>query len=207
MTSFVGTDGRRIIATAESDREVRLWDFDRAWREHRRLSGHESLVNAICSYNVNGSPRLISVSGDHTARIWYPDQPNRPPIVHDHGAEINVVAVHNDGTLCKAVTGADDGAIREFDPEGDGSFRIIGYHSCPISAISVVQLDGNVRVATGTDDGLVALWDARKMEMTAEIRVGHAISAIRASSSAGELLVAYDSSWALLTIDVGGDKS
>src|SRR5262249_35855067 len=61
-----GPDGR-TIASASSDRTVRLWDASTG-KELRVLRGHRGRVMAVC-FSPDGE-WVGSASNDHTARLW-----------------------------------------------------------------------------------------------------------------------------------------
>ena len=59
-------DGR-LLATAGSDRTVRLWDVSRGL-PIRTLEGHAGEVRSA-AFSIDGS-RLVSASNDGTVRVW-----------------------------------------------------------------------------------------------------------------------------------------
>jgi WD40 repeat protein len=110
------------------------------------------------------------------------------------------VVVFRDHLGWKAITGADDRVIRVIDLEADTMPRDLGEHTAPITSVAVLTLPGGgQRVASGSEDGRLMLWDPGTGEMTAQVGVGRTISGLCSTSVAGELGVAYDARWTVLS--------
>jgi WD40 repeat protein len=200
ICSYIAGDGRRMLATAGRDLRVRIWDSARLSGPPRVLRAHYSRVNAICAFEFEGSPRLITVSDDCMMVMWDPERQEPLVLTRGHPAAVRAVAVFRDELSWKAVTGADDGVVRVIDLEADAMPRDLGEHAAPVSSVAVLGLrGGGQRVASGSDDGRLMLWDPWTGELTAQVGVGHTISGLCTTSVAGELGVAYDARWTILS--------
>lgn len=196
ICSYVAGDGRRMVATAGRDLRVRIWNSASLSEPPRVLLVHSSHVNAICAFELEGSPRLVTVSDDCNMLMWDPERQETPVLTHVHPAPVRAVAVFRDELSWKAVTGADDGVVRVTDLEGKAGPRRLGEHAASVSSVAILSLrKGGQRVASGSDDGRLILWDPKTGEMTAQVGVGHTISGLCTTADAGELGVAYDARW------------
>jgi WD40 repeat protein len=205
ICSYVAEDGRLMLATAGHDLRVRIWDSTRLSDSPRELRGHYSHVNDIAAFELDGSPRLVTVSDDCMLLMWAPDRQDHPVLTRSHPVPVRTVAVFRDELSWKAATGADDGIIRVIDLEGEAGPRELGRHATPVAAVTVINLpDNSQRLASGSNDGRLILWDPSTGKMTAQVGVGHTISGLCSTSAVGELGVAYDARWTIFSCDSPG---
>jgi len=148
-------DGRRV-ATAGTDRQVRLWD-SRTGRLLLPPLNHEGEVVSVV-FSRDGR-RLLTASRDHTARLWDSDSGRllMPPLRHA-------------GPLCGAlftpdeqsiITGSADGTVRVWrlrdHQTSDEPSQVMLLENSALSAH--FSADGG-RIVSTSADGKVQLWDA-----------------------------------------------
>jgi WD40 repeat protein len=102
-------DGRRL-ASASSDRTVRLWDA-RTGAAHRTLEGHTDGVNAV-AFSPD-SRRLASASGDETVRLWDARTGAAHRTLEGHSGSVRAVAFSPDGRRLASASG--DETVRLWD--------------------------------------------------------------------------------------------
>src|SRR5262249_32621049 len=85
------------LAAGDDNGQITLWDLKSG--EARELNGHEDAVTRLV-YLPEGP--LVSSSLDHTVRVWDPEKPGEPSILHGHVDSVLSlarVADHSDRTL------------------------------------------------------------------------------------------------------------
>ncbi|NUL02181.1 trypsin-like peptidase domain-containing protein [Streptomyces lunaelactis] len=153
-------DGRTLVASADDDHFVILWDLRSAgvFGEYR---GHTGAVHAICSLTVNGRALLASASADCTVRVWDPETGETiHTLSHPYGVYA-VCAVDVDGVqLLASASGGPDGRVSLWDPEtGEGT----GHQwraSTAVLAMCSLYIGEQSVIAAATVDGETCLWDA-----------------------------------------------
>ena len=147
--------GEPMLATASSDRTVRLWDPVNA-RLDRVLSGHSASVQAVCAVSGDGRELVASGGADHTVRLWDPVS----------GQAVQILAGHADGVgaLCRLTapegewlaSGGADATVRLWDPATGLTVRVLAGHTGSITALCEVR---PALLASASWDGTVRLWD------------------------------------------------
>jgi WD40 repeat protein len=70
--AFGTFDGQAILASATSDRTVRLWDPHTGLPHGDPLHGHTGSVTGMAFGTLDGEAILASASDDGTVRLWDP---------------------------------------------------------------------------------------------------------------------------------------
>ncbi|CCA75636.1 related to WD40-repeat protein (notchless protein) [Serendipita indica DSM 11827] len=146
-------DGSRI-ASASSDKAIRIWDADTGQLIGKPLRGHKLEVNAV-AFSPDGS-RIVSGSDDATIRLWRADngQPIGQPL-RGHDRSVRAVAFSPDGL--RIASGSDDKTVRIWDAAtGQLMGEPLVGHDGYVNAVSYAP-DGS-RIASGSDDGTIQIW-------------------------------------------------
>ena len=148
-------DGR-WLCTASSDAKVRLWDLDRAGREHQTSIGR-GIVRSL-AFHPEGE--LIACAlGEGKVVIW--DVARRRAVrTFFIGGHRTTVAFSPDGQ--RMATGRDDGRLRLWDAETGELLRTLEGHHGLINHLAF-HPDG-IRIATGGMDHTLRLWDGVRGE-------------------------------------------
>ncbi|WP_165970497.1 AAA family ATPase [Actinomadura sp. 6K520] len=156
-------DGR-LIATASSDRTIRLWDG--AGAEVAVLRGHEAAVVSV-AWSPDGL-RLASASDDGTVRVWDVAARARVALLRGHGDMVWGVAWSPDGT--RLASASRDGDVRIWDPADGATTATLSGHGGWVRGVAWSP-DGT-RLASASDDRTVRIWDAVTRRCTAVLE-GH----------------------------------
>lgn len=118
-----------------------------------------------------GSDKLISVSGDKTARLW--DVAERSLLGEwTFGANVNDMQVSCLWSKDTIISVSLDGSLNFLDPANPGKpTHVIGGHSKPITALGRSS-DGRILV-TGSTDASLVVWDSTTGHMQRVTGLGH----------------------------------
>nr|WP_255205539.1 AAA family ATPase [Actinomadura sp. BRA 177] len=153
-----------LVATASSDRTVRIWDADGG--EVAVLRGHEAPVVAI-AWSPDGL-RLASASNDGTARVWDAAAHARISVLRGHGDMVWGVTWSPDGT--RLATASRDGDVRIWDPSDGSVTATLSGHEGWVR--DVAWSPDGTRLASASDDRTIRVWDAVTGQQTARLE-GH----------------------------------
>ncbi|WP_158854075.1 caspase family protein [Saccharothrix deserti] len=182
--AYLQLSARRCAADELADRVDRLdvampWRTRWAWWSptgvHRQLVGHEKLVEALATGDMDGRPILLTGAEDGTARIW--DLITQHPIgepLRPGSKSITALAVGELGDYTVALIGGDDGKLRLWDlsagkPMGE---HFVG-HTNRITSIALSTGHGRTLAATASRDGTARIWDVETGLQLGEPFRGH----------------------------------
>ena len=131
-------------------------------RSAASIPGHGDAILAAAFAPLSSS-RLVTGSGDHTARIW--DTETGTPLftLKGHTSWVLVVSWSPDNSTI--ATGGMDGSVRLFDPEtGKALGQPLKGHTKWVRSLAWepfhLAAPGHPRLASGSKDGTVRVWDA-----------------------------------------------
>ncbi|HLZ31918.1 MAG TPA: ABC transporter substrate-binding protein [Chloroflexota bacterium] len=169
----MSSDGSHI-ATAGSDRTVRVWDAATGQLQ-RTLSGHtDRIVRA--AFNADGT-RLASASLDRTARIWDVATGQQLLNLDAQSGPLTSVAFSPDGTRIATASEGTEDTVHVWDARAGGLLSTVGG---PLGTVWSVAFspDGRQLVTAG-QDGTARTWDAANGQPLLVLR-GHAGSVVAA---------------------------
>jgi len=129
------------------------------------ISGHGAAILAT-AFSPASSSRMVSGSGDSTARIWDCDTGTPFATLKGHTGWVLAVSYSPDGSMI--ATGSYDKTVRVWDaktgkPFGSESGTILKGHSHYITSLAWepyhLQAPGRPRLASSSKDGTVRVWD------------------------------------------------
>ena len=156
---------RRLLATASSDRTVRLWDLTDPARPtplttlSQANGGHTNFVWGL-AFSPDGQ-LLATVGEDYKARLWDVSRPGTTRLVSTlvgHFNGVNAVAFHPGGRLL--ATASSDRTVRLWDLADPGSPVLrttLTGHASHVEAVGFSP-DGRLLASTSTD-ATVRLWE------------------------------------------------
>lgn len=167
----VSPDGR-VLATAGSDRTVRLWDTA-TQRELRVLIGHTKDLRQV-RFAPNGR-WLASAGKDATVRVWEVESGRLQTTLTGHRGGIEALAFSPDGRLL--ATGGLDAAVVLWDvASGLKQAELVG-HAARVYGVSFSS-DGQ-RLASVGREGALIVWDVntgRSLQRTMVGKTRHALA-------------------------------
>jgi WD40 repeat protein len=142
-------DGRSL-ATAASDRTVRLWDV-KTGKQQSVLRGHDDAVCAV-AFSPDGRT-LASSSFDGTARLWDVAGKRQRHVLDGHKGPVLTVAFAPEGRVL--ATGGVDATLRLWNVATGKELEVVGRHR---SWINGVAFTPEGRLATASSDQTARLW-------------------------------------------------
>lgn len=131
-------------------------------RSSAAISGHGSTILA-CQFAPHTSSRMVTGSGDGTARIWDCDTNTPFKTLRGHNNWVLSVAWSPDGKLI--ATGSMDNTVRIWNPKtGEQIGQPLTGHTKWITALSwepyhLVEIGNTPRLVSSSKDGTVRVWD------------------------------------------------
>ncbi|MFQ5576622.1 MAG: hypothetical protein ACE5G8_06490, partial [Anaerolineae bacterium] len=139
------------LATAGSDKTIRLWDADSGVLR-QTLVGHADSVQEI-DFNPDGT-LLASASADTTIIIWDVASGGQLRTLQGHTAFVWDVEFSPDGTLLASASG--DATARLWDVATGAAIARFEHRR---SVASIAWSHGGGQIASTSDDGAVRLWN------------------------------------------------
>ena len=154
-------DGR-TVATASTDRSVRLWDVASRRRLGAPLTGHTAAVTAV-AFSPDGHI-LATASLDNTVRLWDLTDPLHPASLGSpltgHTSTVDSVAFSPDGhTLA---TASADQTTRLWNVTTHQLLTTLTGHSGVVRSLGFAP-NGKI-LATASDNGMTVLWDLSSID-------------------------------------------
>jgi WD40 repeat protein len=142
----------KLLATAGSDRTIKLWDLLRG-RELLTLQGHTDSVTGLAF-----SPDrklMVSTGADKTIRLWEIGTGKELNTFRGHTAKVNCVAFSQDGKY--VVTGSDDKQVRVWDLQIGNTITVFTKHT---DVVQTVAFDPKGRYVISACEGAngVRVW-------------------------------------------------
>ncbi|MCB9898547.1 MAG: serine/threonine protein kinase [Planctomycetes bacterium] len=100
--------------------------------------------------------RLVTASGDGTARVWNADGSGEPLVLRGHEDMVFSAAWSPDGT--RLVTASRDGTARVWNADGSGEPLVLRGHKDWVR--SATWSPDGTRLVTASDDGTARVWNA-----------------------------------------------
>ena len=131
-------------------------------RSAASIPGHGAAILAA-AFSPRSSARLVTGSGDHTARVWDTETGTPLHTLAGHSSWVLVVAWAPDDSM--VATGGMDGAVRLFDPAtGKALGPPLTGHTKWVRSLAWepfhLAAPGRPRLASASKDGTVRVWDA-----------------------------------------------
>ncbi|MER0444087.1 helix-turn-helix domain-containing protein [Streptomyces sp. Edi4] len=143
-----------LLASAQADRTVRLWDVARH-RLRATLTGHDGSVFAV-AFSPDGK-LLASAGADRTVRLWEAATGRLDAALTGHDGSVFAVAFSPDGKLLASASA--DRTATLWNVATRRPYATLGGHEDFVNAVAFSP-DGRT-VATASDDLTVRLWDVR----------------------------------------------
>ncbi|KAK2587005.1 hypothetical protein KPH14_010972 [Odynerus spinipes] len=176
----------QILALANEDGKIALQDTSIRGEPDQLLEGTQAHYNAIFDIAwMPGELKLVTASGDHTARLWDVSRSEIKQIQYFHAHTRSVkTAVFRHQDKAVFATGARDGSIMIWDiranhtdqPKADNCIsnahnivsssnrhrKGLNHMSCTQSITSLAFQDDFSLLSCAAGDGMIKVWDLRK---------------------------------------------
>lgn len=164
IVSWKEPTGHIRLASAGSDRTVRVWDPQAGVAVGAPLIGHTAVVGALTAWtSSDGTARVASASEDHTIRIWNPSAGTAQgdPLEGHSEWVMGLTSWRTPQGGSRLASASIDGTVRIWDAEtGTPVGGPLTGHTAGLWAVTSFALpDGSVWLASGGDDGTIRIWD------------------------------------------------
>jgi len=157
--AFGEVAGVPLVAAADENYNLHLWDVSSDCLLDRPLIGHEDLVTTVTFGEVDNVPVVISGSADKTIRLWdirTGDLLYEP--LRGHENRITHVAVVDVDGVPTVYSGGEDRTVRMWDAR---TGHPLGKLELEGQLLAVGKADGALLVVTSSVDQTVQLWKLR----------------------------------------------
>ncbi|MEV8327684.1 hypothetical protein [Kitasatospora sp. NPDC056731] len=136
-------DGRPVVVTGGTDRDVRVWDLTTGQQIGQPLAAHTGQVGGVATAVVDGRPVALIGSGDRTVRVWdlTTGQQIGQPLAAHTGQVGGVATAVVDGRPV-ALIGSGDRTVRVWDlTTGWQIGQPLTGHAGTVSAVATAVVD------------------------------------------------------------------
>ncbi len=164
--------GGRILASASSDKTLKLWDLSKA-AEQCSLTGHtDAVVGAV--FSPDGQ-RLASASKDGTIRLWDAQSGDQVNVIRSHKKDLLCICFRPDGAM--VACGSSDGTVLLWDISTGRESFVLGGHLGAVTSVAFSP-DGTM-LACGDPNEIrfpgpvrkhqVKVWDVNRRQEVASV--------------------------------------
>ena len=155
--AFREVDGIPIVAAADAERTVHLWDVRSDCLLERSLSGHEARVTAIAFGKLDSVSVVITGTSGGTVRLWNvrTGQLLGKPL-RGHEGRITTVALGEVDGISTVISGGEDRSVRTWNARTGQRRDDLAIEGQPL-AVDVAS--GVPLLVISNCDGTVQVWD------------------------------------------------
>ena len=194
-----------FILTASDDMLIKLWDWDRNWKNimvcflplnllitwnYKVFEGHSHYVMQV-TFNPKDSNTFASASLDKTIKVWSlgSNTPNYTLEGHEKGA--NCVDYYYGGDKPYLVSGGDDKLIKIWDYQNKSCVQVLEGHT---NNITVVCFHPELPIIiSGSEDGTIRIWHANTYRLENTLNYGmERVWALAYLSGSNDIAFGYD---------------
>ena len=132
-----------------------MWDGE-SGAARQTFEGHKGIVWSVDCVVVAGELRVVTGSGDKTARVW---GERGALLTLEHAAAVWSVAGVVAGDAWRVVSGDASGAVQVWDGASGAMLSALDGHEGDVLSLAVHKMDDGWRVASGSGDKKVRVWE------------------------------------------------
>ena len=132
-----------------------MWDGE-SGAARQTFEGHTDIVWSVDCVVVAGELRVVTGSGDKTARVW---GERGALLTLEHASPVYSVAGVVAGDAWRVVSGDINGAVQVWDGASGAMLSALDGHEGTVWSLAVHKMDDGWRVASGSTDCQVRVWE------------------------------------------------
>ncbi|KAJ3354080.1 hypothetical protein HDU83_005897 [Entophlyctis luteolus] len=157
------------VLSSSDDMTIKLWDWEKNWRNMMVFEGHTHLVMQI-AINPKDQNTFASASLDGTVKVWSLGSSVPNYTLNGHEKGVNCVDYYHGGDKPYLITGADDKMIKIWDYQNKTCVQTLEGHT---QNVTVVAFHPELPIImSGSEDGTVRIWHANTYRLETTLNYG-----------------------------------
>ncbi|KAJ1344565.1 hypothetical protein BSLG_000089 [Batrachochytrium salamandrivorans] len=183
------------VISASDDYLIKLWDWEKGWRNIMTFEGHMDLVMQV-AFNPKDSNTFASASMDRTVKVWSLGSrvPNYTLEGHKNG--VNCVDYYYGGDKPYLVSGSDDKTIKVWDYQNKSCVQTLEGHTNNVTIVCTIRIwhANTYRLENTLNYGMERVWAVAYLKGSNDLAFGYDEGTIAIKLGREEPAVSMDTS-------------
>ncbi|KAI9364899.1 coatomer protein complex, subunit beta 2 [Zopfochytrium polystomum] len=179
-----------FILSSSDDMLIKLWDWEKGWRNVMVFEGHSHFVMQIV-FNPKDLNTFASASLDKTIKVWSLGSSIPNYTLEGHEKGVNCIDYYHGGDKPYLVSGADDKLVKVWDYQNKTCVQTLEGH---LQNVTVTAFHPELPIIiSGSEDGTVRIWHANTYRLENTLNYGmERVWAVGYMKGINDLAFGYD---------------